>query len=36
MRIIGSGVTLKDAEDIALQAGEHEPIFQRAFGKYRR
>jgi hypothetical protein len=36
LRIIGSGATLKDAEDVASQAGENEPIFQRAFGKYRR
>jgi hypothetical protein len=36
LRIIGSGATLKDAEEVALQAGENEPIFQRAFGKHRR
>jgi hypothetical protein len=36
LRIIGSGATLKDAEGVALQAGEIEPIFQRAVGMYRR
>ena len=36
MRIIGSGATLKDAEEAATQAGETEPIFERAAGRLRR
>jgi hypothetical protein len=36
LRIIGSGVTLEDAEQAASQAGETEPIFERAVGMFRR
>jgi hypothetical protein len=36
LRIIGSGATLLDAEEAAANAGETEPIFERAAGKLRR
>ncbi len=36
LRIIGSAVTLKDAEVVASRAGEKEPIFQRVVGMGRR
>jgi hypothetical protein len=35
-RIVGSGATLKDAEEAASRAGETEPIFERAAGMFRR
>jgi hypothetical protein len=36
LRIIGSGATLLDAEEAAANAGETEPIFERAAGRLRR
>lgn len=36
LRIIGSGLTLDEAEQAAAQAGEKEPIFQRIAGVGRR
>jgi hypothetical protein len=36
LRIIASGLTLKNAEEAASQAGETEPIFERAGGTLRR
>jgi hypothetical protein len=36
LRIIGSAVTLNDAEEVASRAGEQEPIFQRVVGMTRR
>lgn len=36
MRIIGSGMTLNDAEEAASRAGESEPILERAGGMVRR
>jgi hypothetical protein len=36
LRIVASGETLKDAEVAASQAGESEPIFERAGGTLRR
>jgi hypothetical protein len=36
LRIIGSGATLVDAEEAAANAGETEPIFERAAGRLRR